>query len=203
MYGSNLKDCHHSPKYPNVLLSLFLAIKSRDHWSCYLHVWQYLFGHMSQLVKIHIYIISALYTWALAWQPSSLAEWLATSMSMLRLFSRVRWFVLPKLLCHFDWFDLGCNLWPNGQNFDPIQCWYDQGQDLEFSEPWGKWIKYAVVDKLSSQKGIVSSQSLMFDGMYHSLEPTYNWREEIYFKYHYNFPALFCSTQAHLPCLPV
>ena len=178
MYGSNLKDHHHSPKYPNVSLSLFLAIKSRD---CYLHVWQYLFGHMSQPGKSHIYIISALYTWAFAWQPSSLAEWLATSMSMLRLFFRVRWFALPKLLCHFNWFGLGCDWWPDGQKFNYIQCRCDLRHGLKFGWPWETegeaskaWSGNVGEKKLSSHKGRVRSVL----GSDYSLVATHNWREE-------------------------
>ena len=43
-----------------------------------------------------------------------------------------------KILYHFDWFGLGCNLWPNGRHFDHVQCWCDLGQGLEFGGSFGK-----------------------------------------------------------------
>ena len=40
------------------------------------------------------------------------------------------------LLYHFDWFSLGCDLWPDGRNFNNVQCWCDLGHSLEFGWPW-------------------------------------------------------------------
>ena len=102
MHINNPKDCHYSPKYLNMSLSLFLAIKLGDHSSggcvCDLFVW-------SQVTtESHISITSALYIRVLAQRPSSLAEWLATLLFILRSIFRVRICVFLKL-----WFDLCCH----------------------------------------------------------------------------------------------
>ena len=54
------------------------------------------------------------------------------------------WFILIYILIqahyvvlyHFDWFGLGCDLWPDGWNFDNVQYWCDLGHGLKFSQPW-------------------------------------------------------------------
>ena len=40
------------------------------------------------------------------------------------------------ILYHFDWFGLGCDWWPDGQNFNYIQCWCDLRHGLKFGWPW-------------------------------------------------------------------
>ena len=39
------------------------------------------------------------------------------------------------VLYHFDWFGLGCDLWPDGRNFGYVQCWCDGGHGLKFGRP--------------------------------------------------------------------
>ena len=39
------------------------------------------------------------------------------------------------ILYHFDWFGLGCDLWPDGRNFGYVQCWCDRGHGLKFGRP--------------------------------------------------------------------
>ena len=39
------------------------------------------------------------------------------------------------ILYHFDGFGLGCDLWPDGQNFDYVQGWCDLGHGLKFGRP--------------------------------------------------------------------
>ena len=39
------------------------------------------------------------------------------------------------ILYHFDWFGLGCDLWPDGRNFGYVQCWCDRAHGLKFGRP--------------------------------------------------------------------
>ena len=75
MHVNNTKDCHNSPKYLNVSLSLFPVSILRDHWSGgYLHAWLYLFGHMSQL-KV-TYPLSQLGSCSIAFKFSGIIDYI-------------------------------------------------------------------------------------------------------------------------------
>ena len=102
MHINNPKDCHYSPKYLNMSLSLFLAIKLRDHSSggcvcdciCLVthHNW-----------KSHIHYFSSVHTGSCS-MAFKFNRILATLIFILRSIFRVRRHVFLKL-----WFGLCCH----------------------------------------------------------------------------------------------